>query len=83
MPGVERAFAAWQARPHDCRPLVMMDFDGTLVSHVSHPVLDGIADTVNANDNCPHNPFGTDKGCGGKTPAGTLGGDVLIDVIVK
>ena len=31
MPGVERAFAAWQARPHDCRPLVMMDFDGTLV----------------------------------------------------
>jgi trehalose-phosphatase len=28
--GVERVVAAWQARPHDARPLVLMDFDGTL-----------------------------------------------------
>jgi trehalose-phosphatase len=28
--GVDRALAAWQARPHDARPLVLMDFDGTL-----------------------------------------------------
>jgi trehalose-phosphatase len=29
--GVERVFAAWQARPHDARPIILMDFDGTLV----------------------------------------------------
>ena len=28
--GVERVVAAWQARPHDARPLVLLDFDGTL-----------------------------------------------------
>lgn len=28
--GVERVYAAWQARPHDARPIVLMDFDGTL-----------------------------------------------------
>jgi trehalose-phosphatase len=28
--GVERVVAAWRARPHDARPLVLMDFDGTL-----------------------------------------------------
>jgi trehalose-phosphatase len=28
--GLERVIAAWQARPHDARPLVLMDFDGTL-----------------------------------------------------
>src|SRR5215216_467992 len=28
--GVERVFAAWQARPHDARPIILMDFDGTL-----------------------------------------------------
>jgi trehalose-phosphatase len=28
--GVERVIAAWQARPHDARPLVLLDFDGTL-----------------------------------------------------
>lgn len=28
--GVERVVAAWQARPHDARPLILMDFDGTL-----------------------------------------------------
>ena len=28
--GVERVVAAWQARPHDARPIILMDFDGTL-----------------------------------------------------
>jgi trehalose 6-phosphate phosphatase len=28
--GVERVLAAWQARPHAARPLLLMDFDGTL-----------------------------------------------------
>jgi trehalose-phosphatase len=28
--GVDRVIAAWQSRPHDARPLVLMDFDGTL-----------------------------------------------------
>ena len=31
MPGVERALAAWQARPIESHPLLLMDFDGTLV----------------------------------------------------
>ena len=30
MRGVDRALAAWRARPHDAHPLVLMDFDGTL-----------------------------------------------------
>ena len=28
--GVERVYAAWQSRPHDARPIILMDFDGTL-----------------------------------------------------
>ena len=28
--GIERVVAAWQARPPDARPIVLMDFDGTL-----------------------------------------------------
>jgi trehalose-phosphatase len=28
--GIERVIGAWQARPHDARPLVLLDFDGTL-----------------------------------------------------
>jgi trehalose-phosphatase len=28
--GIERVIAAWQARPHDARPIILMDFDGTL-----------------------------------------------------
>jgi len=28
--GIERVIAAWQARPIDARPVVLMDFDGTL-----------------------------------------------------
>ena len=30
MRGAERVIAAWQARPHDARPIILMDFDGTL-----------------------------------------------------
>jgi alpha,alpha-trehalase len=35
--GVERTLAAWQARPIDSRPLVLMDFDGTLVDFELDP----------------------------------------------
>src|SRR5688572_14485265 len=35
--GVERIVAAWQARPHDARPLVLLDFDGTLVEFNPDP----------------------------------------------
>lgn len=28
--GVDRAFAAWQSRPHNAHPLILLDFDGTL-----------------------------------------------------
>jgi len=57
--------------------------DYRTIAHVSHTALDGMADTTPANDDCPHTPFGLDNGCGAKTPAGTLGGDVLTDVIDK
>ena len=35
--GVERVFAAWQARPHDARPIILMDFDGTLAEFKIDP----------------------------------------------
>lgn len=35
--GVDRALAAWQGRPHDARPLILMDFDGTLVDFCIDP----------------------------------------------
>ena len=35
--GVDRALAAWQARPHDARPLILMDFDGTLADFEVDP----------------------------------------------
>lgn len=35
--GVERVFAAWQARPHAARPIVLMDFDGTLAEFQLDP----------------------------------------------
>jgi trehalose-phosphatase len=35
--GVERVVAAWQARPHDARPLILMDFDGTLAEFELDP----------------------------------------------
>lgn len=37
MRGVERAVAAWQSRPPSARPLVLMDFDGTLVDFEIDP----------------------------------------------
>lgn len=37
MRGAERAFAAWQARPHDARPVILMDFDGTLAEFQVDP----------------------------------------------
>jgi trehalose-phosphatase len=35
--GLERVISAWQTRPHDARPLVLMDFDGTLVEFSLDP----------------------------------------------
>jgi trehalose-phosphatase len=35
--GVERVFAAWQSRPHDARPIILMDFDGTLAEFQLDP----------------------------------------------
>ncbi len=52
--------------------------DYRTTAHVSHAVLGG-SDSVPANDDCPHAPFGTDIGCGGKPP----GSDVFTDVIDK
>ena len=37
MRGLERVLAAWQARPVDSRPLLLMDFDGTLVDFALDP----------------------------------------------
>ena len=37
MRGLERTLAAWQARPIDSRPLLLMDFDGTLVDFEIDP----------------------------------------------
>lgn len=37
MRGVDRALAAWNARPIDARPLVLMDFDGTLAEFKIDP----------------------------------------------
>ncbi|MBI2877535.1 MAG: SBBP repeat-containing protein [Candidatus Tectomicrobia bacterium] len=60
-------------------------------ARVDHAALDGEADTHPADDGCPRagvvepNPDGTiqDKGCGNKKPDGTLGADVLTDIVVK
>jgi trehalose-phosphatase len=35
--GVERVYAAWQSRPHDARPIILMDFDGTLAEFQLDP----------------------------------------------
>src|SRR5690349_6396958 len=35
--GVERVLATWQARPHDARPIILMDFDGTLAEFKIDP----------------------------------------------
>jgi hypothetical protein len=61
---------------------------------VNHAALDGEADTHSEDDICPRdalpsgvdpNPNGAiqDKGCGGRKPDGTLGAEVLTDIIIK
>lgn len=35
--GLDRAIAAWQARPRDARPVILMDFDGTLTEFDVNP----------------------------------------------
>jgi trehalose-phosphatase len=35
--GVERVVAAWQARPHEARPIILTDFDGTLAEFQVDP----------------------------------------------
>jgi hypothetical protein len=57
------------------------DFSYTAAVHTE--ALDGSPDTNPSNDTCPRDPSGTDKGCGSKNPDGTLGGDVVTDVIMK
>ncbi len=37
MRGVERAVAAWQSRPPEGRPIILLDFDGTLVDFSVDP----------------------------------------------
>src|SRR5581483_2449786 len=37
VPGVDRALAAWQARPDIARPLILLDFDGTLAEFNTNP----------------------------------------------
>lgn len=67
-------------------------YDYNYVATVFHAALDGTADNHLPDDVCPRAPLGTDpypddkikdKGCGAKQPDGTLGADVLTDVIVK
>ena len=50
---------------------------------VNRVALGGKADSNPVNDICPRDSISTDKGCGTKKPDGTLGGDILTDVIVK
>jgi len=51
---------------------------------VDHSAIDGNADNQPANDDCPRNPNGTDKGCGGKDPVTKqFGADILTDVVMK
>ncbi|MGD0651763.1 MAG: hypothetical protein ABSA97_11605, partial [Verrucomicrobiia bacterium] len=66
--------------------------DYRYIATVHHGAIDGNADTFSADDTCPRDPLvgvplgtGTtaDKGCGGKNPDGTLGADILTDVVVK
>lgn len=35
--GIDRAYAAWQARPHGARPIILLDFDGTLAEFQLDP----------------------------------------------
>lgn len=68
--------------------------DYRYVVTVNHAALDGNPDTHPGDDVCPReplpggidpNPDGSvkDRGCGARKPDGTLGADVLSDIIVK
>ncbi len=46
--GVDRALAAWQTRPPDVRPLLLMDFDGTLVDFAVDPAAVKLPDSRQA-----------------------------------
>jgi len=51
---------------------------------VNRAVLDGKEDTNPLDDVCPRDSTSqTDKGCGAKKDNGSLGGEILTDVIVK
>ena len=57
--------------------------DYRYIAAVHHEAIDGNTDTDPSNDDCPRDPSGNDKGCGGKNPDRTLGADVLTDVTEK
>lgn len=58
--------------------------DYRTTAHVNHAALDGQADTSPENDDCPRDPSGSDKGCGGKDRVTKqLGADMLTDVVEK
>ncbi|MGA2222569.1 MAG: BACON domain-containing carbohydrate-binding protein [Verrucomicrobiia bacterium] len=80
---VPDSLASTKTAPHN---------DYRYIATVYTEPIDGTADSFTADDTCPHGPLGSvpygtgttvDKGCGGKNPDGTLGADVLTDVIVK
>jgi hypothetical protein len=51
---------------------------------VNHAALDGKTDSNPLDDVCPRSITAqNDKGCGAKKPDGTIGGDLLADVVVK
>jgi hypothetical protein len=51
---------------------------------VNHAALDGKEDSNLLDDVCPRSATApTDKGCGAKKRDGTIGGDLLTDVVVK
>lgn len=79
------AFQADIGCPNDPLPTTKIEphNDYSVDALVQHEALDGNPDSQPANDACPHNPFGTDKGCGSKTVTGSLGGEIFIDVVVK
>ncbi|MGA2221788.1 MAG: hypothetical protein ABSH21_08435 [Verrucomicrobiia bacterium] len=68
--------------------------DYRYIATIHHEAIDGDLDMHSADDTCPRgplpggfdpNPNGKikDLGCGGKNPNGTLGADLLTDVVVK
>jgi hypothetical protein len=57
--------------------------DFSYTATVNTEAIDGNPDANPSNDVCPRDPSGSDKGCGSKTTNGTLGGEVVTDVIMK